>query len=28
MVALEDAGVFLARNPAEIGSTMKQALMR
>ena len=28
MAALEDAGVFLARNPAEIGSTMKQALMR
>ena len=26
MAALEDAGVFLARNPAEIGSTMKQAL--
>ncbi len=28
MAALENAGVFLARNPAEIGSTMKQALMR
>ena len=28
MAALEDAGVFLARNPAEIGSTMKRALMR
>ena len=27
MAALEDAGVYLARNPAEIGSTMKQALM-
>ena len=26
MAALEDAGVFLVRNPAEIGSTMKQAL--
>ena len=27
MAALEDAGVFLVSNPAEIGSTMKQALM-
>ena len=26
MAALEDAGVFLVRNPGEIGSTMKQAL--
>ena len=26
MAALKDAGIFLARNPAEIGSTMKQAL--
>ena len=26
MAALEDAGVFLVSNPAEIGSTMRQAL--